>query len=276
MVTILLFSCKKDKDESGSQPLAEKTELNVPYGADPNQKMDVYLPGGRTTASTKLIILIHGGGWTTGDKADLTTYVDTLKKRLPGWAIINVNYRLATGTANFFPAQENDIKAAVEFIYGKRNEYMISDKYVILGMSAGAHLALQQAYKITSPIKMKAVVDFYGPTDMPDMYNNPPNPLVPLLMVQVTGGTPTTQASLYASSSPVNYVSSQCPPTIIFHGGIDIVVSVTQSVALKAKLTLAGVTSQLFIYPTENHAYVGPNLTDSFDKTVAFINANVN
>lgn len=277
-VSLLLFSCKKNVINDFPVPtgLPEKTELNVSYGSDAAQKMDIYLPGGRTTANTKVIIMIHGGGWTQGDKSELTAYVDTLKKRLPGYAIFNINYRLGTGSANFFPAQENDVKAAIDLIYSKRNEYVISDKYVLIGTSAGGHLCLLHAYKNTTPVKIKAVVDFFGPTDMADMYNNPPNPLVPLLMVQVTGGIPTSVPAIYSQATPLNYVTAQSPPTIILHGGVDIVVSYTQSVALKNKLASFGVVNQYVFYPTENHGWTGANLTDSFDKITAFINANVN
>ncbi len=276
--SLILFSCKKHgiNDFPVPNTIPEKTELNVSYGSDAAQKMDIYLPAGRTTTNTKVIIMIHGGGWSQGDKSELTAYVDTLKKRLPGYAIFNINYRLGNGSVNFFPTQENDVKAAVDFIYGKRNEYFIGDKYVMIGTSAGAHLALLHAYKNTMPVKIKAVVDFFGPTDMVDMYNNPANPLVPFQLLQVTGGTPATLPALFAQSSPINYVTAQSPPTIILHGGVDIVVLFGQSVALKNKLTTFGVVNQYVFYPTENHGWVGPNLADSFDKITAFINANVN
>lgn len=274
---ILFSSCKKDTSSGNTPPLVpEKTELNVAYGTDAAQKMDIYLPAGRSTSATKVIILIHGGGWTQGDKADFTSYVDTLKKRIPGYAIFNINYRLATGSANFFPTQENDVKAAIEFIYGKRNEYLISDKFVLLGASAGGHLSLLHAYKYTTPVKIKAIVDFFGPTDLVDMYNNPPNPLIPLLLLQVTGGIPASLPAMYQQSGPINYVTAQSPPTIMLHGGADIVVSYTQSVLLKNKLQSFGVVNQYVFYPTENHGWTGPNLTDSFDKITAFLNANVN
>lgn len=275
--SLILFSCKKDNSSiPGPVSVAEKTELNVAYGTDAAQKMDIYLPGGRSTTTTKVIILIHGGGWTQGDKADFTTYVDTLKKRLPTYAIFNINYRLATGTANFFPTQENDVKAAIEFIYGKRADYLISDKFVLLGASAGGHLSLLHAYKYTTPVKIKAVVDFFGPTDLVNMYNNPPNPLIPLLLIQVTGGNPTTLPAIYQQSAPINYVTALSPPTILLHGGVDVVVSFTQSVMLKNKLQTFGVINQYVFYPTENHGWTGANMVDSFDKITAFLNANVN
>jgi acetyl esterase/lipase len=276
LLVSFLFSCQKEAGNGNTGPLAEQTQLNVAYGTDGLQKMDIYLPAGRTTSVTKVIILIHGGGWSQGDKADFTTYVDTLKHRLPGYAIFNINYRLATGTTNFFPAQENDVKAAIEFIYGKRADYSISDKYVLLGTSAGAHLALLQAYKYITPVKVKAVVDFFGPTDLADMYNNPVNPLIPALLQGVLGGTPTTNTALYQQSSPITFVNAQSPPTIILQGGVDNVVAPSQSVLLNNSLTTAGVVHQYVFYPTENHGWIGPNLTDSFEKITAFLTANVN
>jgi len=76
-------------------------------------------------------------------------------------------------------------------------------------------------------------------------------------------------------SSPINFVNGQSPPTIILHGGADIVVSVSQSILLNNKLTIAGVTHQYVYYPTEGHGWVGTNLTDSFNKIEAFLAVNV-
>jgi acetyl esterase/lipase len=239
--------------------------------------MDIYLPAGRSANSTKVMILIHGGAWSSGDKADLNPYVDTLKKRLPDYAIVNINHRLSNGTSIFFPSQENDVKAAIEFIISKTAEYNISGKIVLLGASSGAHLALLQGYKYTSPVKVKAIVDFFGPTDMIDLYNNPASPLIPASTIaQIVGATPTTNPTLYQESSPINYVIAQSPPTIILHGGLDLLVSPNQALALKNKLQTMGVTHQYVFYPTEGHGWTGPNLTDSFNKIEAFLEANVN
>lgn len=271
----MLSSCQKETDEQVAEPLAAQTFKNVAYGSDPQQKMDIYLPAGRTTANTKVMILIHGGGWTTGDKSDFDAYVDTLKKREPTYAIFNINYRLANAP-NLFPAQENDVKAAIEFIAGKTSEYAISQKFVLLGASAGGHLALLLAYKYATPVKIKAVIDFFGPTELVSLYNNPPNPLVPVLLFSVTGGTPVTHAALYQQSSPVNFVNAQSPPTLIFHGGLDIVVSPSQSILLKNSLQNSGVAHEYVFYPNEAHGWFGPNLTDSFNRIAAFLSAYVN
>lgn len=275
-LSFFLFSCQKEEDQAPG-PLAAKTEMNVAYGANPAQNMDLYLPAGRSTGSTKLMILIHGGGWSGGDKSDFNVYIDTLKKRLPDYAFININYRLATGTTNLFPTQENDVKAALDYIYSKRSEYQVSDKWVLLGTSAGAHLSMLQAYKYTSPVRIKAVVDFFGPYDLVDMYNNPASILAPpSALAGVVGATPATNLSLYQQSSPSTFVSATSPPTIILQGGVDVLVSPNQSLALRNKLTSFAVTNQYVLYPTENHGWTGANLIDSFNKIELFLNANVN
>ena len=281
IITSALFSCSKDDAGSGSGTVtvAAQTMTNVAYGVDPLQKMDIYLPANRSTATTKVIILIHGGGWISGDKADITSSdIDTLKRRIPDYAIININYRLAALPAiNTFPTQELDVKTAVDFIYANRSTYLISDKFVILGGSAGGHLALLQAYKYQSPVKIKAVIDFYGPTDMVDMYNNPgayPQASIALLL----NGTPITNPTLYQQSSPLTYATAvNACPTIILQGDLDVLVNATrQSRALQTKLTTAGVVNTYVQYPLLGH---GPwdvaTSTDAFNKIQVFLAANV-
>lgn len=84
-LSFLIFAVSCTKDDSGSggggtTTVAAKTMLNEPYGTDPLQKMDIYLPANRSVTSTKVLILIHGGGWTQGDKIDFNVSIDTLKK----------------------------------------------------------------------------------------------------------------------------------------------------------------------------------------------------
>ena len=273
LMLVGLIACSKDDNET----VGAETHLNVAYGADPVQNMDVYLPEGRSSSSTKVMVLIHGGAWTTGDKTDFAPYVDTLKNRLPDYAIFNINYRLATATANKFPTQENDVKAAVEFIYNKRNEYGISDKFVFLGASAGAHLALLQGYKNNTVVKPKAIVDFYGPTNMTTLYTNPASPLIPPDFIEsVVGATPTSDPAKYQQSSPINFVTITSPPTIILQGGLDPLVAPSQSTSLRDQLLIKGVPTQYVLYPTEGHVWLGANLSDSFNKIQAFLNTYVN
>lgn len=270
---VTAFSCKDNPTEEIS--LAATSKTDVSYGADPAQKMDYYLPAERSSGSTKAIVLIHGGAWVTGDKADFAAYIDTLRKRLPDYALFNINYRLATATKNPFPAQENDVKAALNFIYDKRSEFNISDKIVLLGASAGGHLALLQGYKYSSPVRPKAIINFFGPSDMADMFSNPSASVDPTLIAVLVGGTPANNQNAYYQSSPVNFINGQSPPTLTFQGGLDPLVLPSQQAALHARLQANGVVNEHVLYPNEAHGWYGINLTKSFDKIEAFLEATV-
>ncbi len=268
LVAMLTFGSCKKKDDAG----AAKTMLNVKYGADAKQAMDIYLPTNRNTATTPVLILIHGGGWTEGSRNDLNVFVDTLKRRLPNYAIFNISYRLAANGQNLFPTQENDVKAAVEFIFSKRNEYAVSDRIAMLGASAGAHLALLHTYKYSSPVKIKAVVSFFGPTELVQMYNNPPNPLIPLLLAGVTGGTPSSNPVIYQQSSPYHFAAAGVAPTLLLHGSNDIVVAASQSSILHDKLNSVAVSNQYVLYPGAGHGdWSAAVYADAFLKVETFI-----
>lgn len=276
LLAFIFSSClKESKTNQSTDKEKALVEKNVSYGTHTLQKLDMYLPANRSSASTKTIVLVHGGGWKEGDKVDFNSYLDSLQRRLPDWAIININYRLVSNGKNLFPAQEEDLKSALQFIYNKREAYHISDKIVLLGASAGGHMVCLQAYKYDKPVRISAVVDFFGPTDLIDFYNNPKINEVPLLMMEVTGGTPATKRDLYEKSSPLNYVTAQSPPTIILQGGADILVPARQSEMLRDKLNSLGVVNEYVFYPNENHGWGGANLTDSFNKIVGFLKENV-
>jgi len=281
LFSILLFMNILTSCKPGEQPLAIENNLseqnftNVHYGNDSLQVMDIYLPKDRSVNHTKSLILIHGGGWNSGSKAEFSTYIDSFKTRLPDYATFNINYRLVNG-GHTFPAQENDVKAAVDFVADNAEKYHINkDKFVLLGISAGAHLSLLQAYKYSSP-KIQAVVDYFGPADLVSMYNKPWHPLVPLALQIVTGTTPQQDKKLFESSSPVEFITPQSPPTLILHGGKDEIVDVSQSKTLAQKLTAAGVKNQLEIYPSERHGrWYGKSLISSFDHIGNFLKQNV-
>jgi acetyl esterase/lipase len=277
---ILFTSCQKGN--STKQPVLDNSiaeiKTNVAYGTDSMQRMDIYLPAGRSAATTKSIVLIHGGGWNAGSKNDFASYIDTLKKRLPGFAIFNIDYRLATSNTIFL-TQENDVKSAIDFITANAINYGVNkNELSLMGVSAGAHLALLQAYKYTDT-KVKAVIDFFGPTDLTEMYNKPWHSMIPYLLQMLTGTTPSANPKAYQQSSPKAYqqsspayfVNSQSAPTLILQGGSDQIVHPSQSKLLQKKLENADVPNELVIYPKERHGWQGANLKDSFDKIVAFL-----
>ena len=272
---LVLTSCKKDQVVKQDTQLPEQNYMNVSYGTDPAQVMDIYLPKGRNADSTWLFIMVHGGAWSTGDKSDFTPYISDIQQRFH-CAVANINYRLATPVMNHFPVQEEDMKAVLEFLVSKRESYQISSKLILLGASSGGHQVTLQAYKNAQP-QISAVIDFFAPVDMVALYNSYPPGSSSRLAIQVlVGGTPSANPSRFSSSSPINYVSVSSPPTIILHGGMDQVVNVSQSTALKNKLDSLGVANDLVIYPLEGHN-VWPTsiMNDAFNKIEAFVKANV-
>jgi acetyl esterase/lipase len=281
ILSLLLFmnvatTCQQNETAFAKEKsLPQQNFPNVPYGKDPLQTIDIYLPEGRSSSNTKSLILIHGGGWNSGSKADFATYIDSFKHRLPDYAIFNIGYRLVSG-GNLFPTQENDVKTAVDFITANAEKYGVSiEGFVLLGVSAGAHLALLQAYKYNFP-KVRAVVDYFGPADLVTMYQKPWHPLVPLALQMVTGTTPDKSKTLFEEWSPVNHITPASPPTLILHGGKDQVVDVSQSKLLAKKLAGAAVKHNLEIYPAERHGrWYGTALTASFDRIESFLKENV-
>jgi acetyl esterase/lipase len=269
VLVLAVTACKKNVEPDA--PMVT-TLLNVSYGPNTRNVMDVYLPANRSETTTPVLIMIHGGGWSEGDKSDMASFVDTMKRRLPGYAIFNINYRLAGNGVNLFPSQEEDVKRCVEFIYSKRSEYKIADRFVLAGASAGGHLALLHSFKYTTPVKVKAVVDFFGPTELTQFYNNPPSFLVPLLLLQVTGTTPGLNPVLYQQSSPLTFVTSASPPVIMLQGGADQVVPPSQTILLRDRLSTAGVAHQYVFYPSGGHGdWDAATYSDAFSKIEAFL-----
>ncbi len=265
-------ACKKNESES---TLPAQELLNVSYGADAQQKMDIYLPAGRSTTATKALILIHGGAWVSGDKAEMNDAINTFKTLLPDYAFFNINYRLATTGGNLWPTQLNDVDAAVNFIINRSSEYKFNDKLMAIGgASAGAHLALLQAYKSNNG-NFKAAVDLFGPTDMKDLYNfSPAN--TKFVLELFMGGSPSANPTGYTNASPLFAVSSSSIPTIILHGTLDNIVPLHQSDSLNNRLAASGVTKQYEKYTGEGHGiWSTANTIDAFTKIAAFLKLHV-
>ncbi|HSB93628.1 MAG TPA: alpha/beta hydrolase [Flavitalea sp.] len=268
-VSMIISACEKE----GSNPISSSEaseQLNVAYGSDPAQKVDIYLPANRND-STVIALMLHGGSWANGDKTELDSLIPELQRRLPHFAFANANYRLVNGTRNRFPAQENDVNDLVTFLQKKANVYGISGKIVLLGVSAGGHLALLQGYKHNSNVQPKAIVSLFGPTDLADLYTNPVNPITPVGLIGITGYSLEQNPTIYAESSPINYVAESSAPTLILQGAQDSLVPVTQQLRLKAKLEESHIPVELVIYQNAGHGFYGTNLSNALDRISDFL-----
>lgn len=287
IATIIFFStsissCKKDDNNGGgsttitTNAAIKLDSINLAYGSDATQKMDMYLPANRTDTGTKVLVMIHGGAWSAGDKSDFTSNIAALQNGLANYAIVNINYRLAVPpSTNLWPTQQTDVNAAIDFVIANANYYHYNaNKIVLLGTSAGAHLAMLKAYRYNANKNIKVVVDYFGPTDMVDLYNFQTGVQKQLFEIFMSG-TPTTNATAYSNASPLNFVTAAAPPTIIFHGTVDAVVPIKESVDLQAKLQTAGVIHQYVPYTGEGHGvFNNVNTYDAAIKSLVFITAN--
>ena len=277
---VLIFSsCTKKDVESvtqGSQndSLAAISYADVSYGNSAQQELDVYLPANRNE-TTRMVIIIHGGGWNSGDKSDFNSYITEFQKSLPGYAFANLNYRLVTDSGNYFPTQENDIKAAITFLKNKTAEYNISKNFIFLGISAGAHLAMLQAYKHNDVLQPKGVISFFGPVDLERLYVNS-DESIPDQLKFIMNATLEANPNIFFESSPLNYVNSNSAPTLMLHGDIDKIVPVEQAYMLQDKLEEKGVFNKLVIYPGQAHGWGGKDLSDSFYQVESFIKGLAN
>jgi acetyl esterase/lipase len=242
---------------------------------DPQQKMDIFLPKGRSSESTKMFIWIHGGAWAAGDKSEGAGIKGLLDPYLDNYAYASLNYRLYNTTtyANKFPAQEDDIKSAVEYILSQAEKWKISNRIVIGGQSAGGHLALLQAYKYNTSGNIKAVVAYYPPTELTAMYNF--SAFTQLTLYSLLGGDPSMVSGLYDSSSPLTYLNSGSVPSIFFHGTVDDVVPIAQSDLLKAKLIQVGVPHDYMYIQGEGHGFTEASVLQTVVKATDFVNVYV-
>ena len=284
IIIVLLSGCTKSDpgpiNPPPPTPIAAATILNYSYGADAKMKMDVYLPAGRSSVSTKTLVLIHGGSWIGGDKNDLNIFLDSFKRVLPNWAIINLNYSLidiASG-ANRYPSQIFFIRRAMDTVKNNLQAWGISNKMGMWGASAGANLALMHSYTQNTDGLIKAVGNLFGPTDLRDCWINPPGPDTRAIVINYTGVLIPNifQADQYDWASPLYILPNNAPPTISFHGSADVLVSVTQARRLRDKLNTKGIVNQYFEYPGLGHdIWPASTMNDMFNKLGAFMIANV-
>ncbi len=252
-VTAFLIGCSIE-GEKPTNKLPAKELLDLAYGTDGRQKMDVFLPAGRSKDKTPLLVYIHGGAWIDGNKSEFLQFKPLVEQAFPGFALISINYRLfdLVTKQNKFPAQEEDVASALSFITTKLAEWDISPNLVLSGASAGGHLALLHGLK-NRKSEIKGLVAFFPPTDLTSLFGF--NNLTTLGLTEILSGTPQTAATTYQNSSPVKFVSQDDPPTIFFHGETDAVVPISQSEQLEAALKTAQVRHQFIRVPNQGHGF---------------------
>jgi acetyl esterase/lipase len=245
----------------------EKDIVYAQYGAR-EVLLDLYLPKDRPAGPLPCVVVIHGGGWKTGDKQRFARHAAYLASK--GFAAACIGYRLMPEAT--IPQCIEDAKAAVRWVRANGARYGIDPNRIgAIGGSAGAHLVamLGTSYKVAKlegaggnpgvSSRVQAVVAMAAPTDF----------TVPHERRQFDKETATL-------ISPVTYVDKDSAPLLLLHGEADALVPMQQSEELLAKYQAAGASAEL-IKNKGPHGFWNqdPMFTETMDRAVVFFRAQL-
>jgi acetyl esterase/lipase len=200
------------------------------------------------------IAIIYGGAWQNGTPTNDETFSRYMAAQ--GYTVIALDYRHAPQFR--YPAQLEDVRMALSFLQTHAETLEVDRQRVaLLGRSAGAHLASLAAYG-QSPLPLRAVVNYYGPTNLTEGYNAPPVPdpiNTRAVLEAFLGGNPDQVPQLYQDASPVNHISSNLPPSLLVYPERDHIVLPKFGRQLYEKLQAAGNQAVLIEIPWAQHAF---------------------
>ena len=256
-----------------------RVSLDVPYRTVDNQTlgMDVYQPlPSAGKGHFPVVLLLHGGGWTAGNKHELRAYAYGLAQQ--GIVAASANYRLVSrdGTRNQWPAQIEDVRAAVAFLrqpeQTARFHGFPGGKIGVMGHSSGAHLAALLGVQNPKKDGIGAVIDFAGPVDLTDSTHPPLTPFEMPLLPRLFGETQKQAPRVYRDASPACLVQKDAAvPFLIFHGGDDPVVPLYQARRMETALREKHISVVLNIMPGEGHLFGRPeNVTRWINESARF------
>jgi acetyl esterase/lipase len=242
---------------------AAELRRDLVYGEAGGERLllDASVPEG--AGPFPVAILIHGGGWNSGDKsgsdqpgngADITPWFAPLTAAKFVW--FSINYRHAP--KHRWPACFEDVQTAVRWVKAHAAEHKGDpDRIVLLGHSAGGHLALMLATQSRADTRVQAVVGFAPVSDHEqDLAQR--GGLSTALQQLLGLPKEVTPASLQAlrAISPVNRVRAGMPPMLLLHGDADKTVPLAQSQAWQRRMRSAGNACDLIVLKGAPHALI--------------------
>ena len=216
-------------------------------------KLNVYRP--LTSGQYPALIVIYGGAWRQGSPSDYETFSRYIAAQ--GYTVVAVDYRHAPQYQ--FPSQLEDVQTALNYISDRTEELEIDRQRVaLIGRSAGAQLASIAAYQNQSSIKFKAIINYYGPVNLVNGYQNPPvpNPInTRQVLENFLGGTSETKLELYQQASSINYVKPNLAPSLLIYAQRDHLVQAKYGKLLYEKLQITNNCATLLTIPWAEHAF---------------------
>lgn len=224
--------------------LARPELIDLAYaGTSDRNRLDVHLPPG--DGPFPCFLDLHGGGFLTGDKRQLAVPDQVLAQ---GIAVVRMNYRLSNQAR--WPAQQDDVLAAVNFLRSRAGELrLVPGRLALGGRSAGAFMAVSAALSMAEEgHPPAAVVDFYGPMDFGSMdadmarlgikFKRPPADSPESVESLLIGYAVGRRRSEATAMGPVGRLAAlegvRLPPLMIRHGTADSIVSAGQAERLRA------------------------------------------
>src|SRR5579871_2560120 len=218
--------------------------FDIEYGRADGEslKLDAYAPD--DAGSFPVIIVVHGGGWSSGDKRkDMGPILDPLTKS-SAFTCFSINYRLAP--TNHWPACFEDLQAAIRWVKAHASEYKGDPTRVaLLGYSAGGELVCLAATLTKNDTGVQAVVGLSPPTDMVTDTERRGGLSKSLQMLFGQETVDDHAHSLLKEMSAIDFVKPGLPPFLIIQGDADKTVPYDQTLHFQAKLKESGVPCEL-------------------------------
>ncbi|KOE83122.1 hypothetical protein ACS86_09490 [Vibrio alginolyticus] len=286
--TVSLVGCSVKSGYEATPVPAQKQTIDYKTVNGKTLELDLYLPSQQQVVP--LLVWVHGGAWMRGSKDEFLTKNGRLANTLlnHGYAVAVINYRLSSEAT--FPAPVADINDAINYLIDRHQEYSLkNDSVVMMGRSAGAHLAMLAATSNTYDngfylagneprYKVSAVVDFFGPSDLVELKGNSgaiDHDAPDSSQAKMLGKSPREDAELAKWASPTTYINNTTPPFIIFHGLNDTTVPYSQSEHLKSVLDGYGVENHLYLVDGAHHGDLIFDTQPYVTKVLDFIQAKV-
>jgi acetyl esterase/lipase len=242
------------------------------------QSLDIYLPG--TPGPHPVMVMVHGGGWRLGDKANRAMWKDKAPHfNRAGWVYISVNYRLTNGEGiPPHPVHVQDVAKAVAWVHDNIKKHGGDPKQIyLMGHSSGAHLValvstderrLAAEGKKLSILQGTVCLDTAG-YDIEEYLGdmNPGRTAVALY----TNAFGTTREA-WRDASPRHHVGKQkrIPPMLLFHSKGRTEVA-RLSAEMVAALRLAGVPATSIHASDKSHAGINACIGQNEDRYTAVI-----
>jgi acetyl esterase/lipase len=179
--------------------------------------LDVYTPralAGRHARPVGTVVLVHGGAWQKGDRIDLEAKAVRLAKL--GLVAVSVNYRLATEAA--WPAQRDDVDAAVNYVRQNARYFNVDKKrIVLLGSSAGGQIAAAVATAGAGSERFRGLVTLSGLLDPRWMANTDPDYSNAVIPEKLLRCLPADCPELYSSATAADSLDATDMSSLLFH-----------------------------------------------------------